>query len=105
MNTLPLPVVTPLAHDWFRRTDSRIYRAERALFATINGHRNIVELESVARSRPDPFRTLGRMRASRRFARQRQAGGELQRMIQPRAGRGPPSRSPRSGSRKCRSEV
>ena len=50
MNPLPAPVVTPLALDWLRDHDKRLDPAQRALFGTIDGHRNVIELESVARA-------------------------------------------------------
>ena len=62
MNLLPAPVITPLALDWLATRD-RLNPAQRALFSTIDGHRNVVQLESVARAlglRPDALETLRR---------------------------------------------
>jgi hypothetical protein len=62
MNLLPTPQRTALAPRWKGTWDDRLDRIERALLGTVDGHRNIVELESVARAmglRPD---TLDRLR-------------------------------------------
>ena len=50
MNRLPTPIQTAVARQWLEARDTRLDRVERALLATIDGHRNIVELESVARA-------------------------------------------------------
>ena len=50
MHSLPTPMQTSVARQWLEARDTRLDRVERALLATIDGHRNIVELESVARA-------------------------------------------------------
>ncbi|MDP3822129.1 MAG: hypothetical protein Q8R33_11695 [Burkholderiales bacterium] len=50
MNPLPTPVQTAVARQWLEASDTNRDRVQRALLATIDGHRNIVELESVARA-------------------------------------------------------
>lgn len=50
MNHLPTPTQTAVALQWLEASDTKRDRVQRALLATIDGHRNIVELESVARA-------------------------------------------------------
>jgi hypothetical protein len=50
MQTLPSPIQTAVARQWRQRPDARIDRIHQALLSTIDGHRNVVELESVARA-------------------------------------------------------
>jgi len=50
MNPLPTPTQTAVARQWLEARDSRLDRVERAFLATVDGRRNIVELESVARA-------------------------------------------------------
>ena len=50
MNPLPTPTQTAVARQWLAARDTRLDRVQQALLATIDGHRNIVELESVARA-------------------------------------------------------
>jgi hypothetical protein len=50
VNPLPLPVQTRVARQWLEHPDARIDRVHRALLSTIDGHRNVIELESVARA-------------------------------------------------------
>ena len=50
MHRLPTPTQTSIARQWLGRPDARLDRVQRALLATIDGHRNIIELESVARA-------------------------------------------------------
>ena len=50
MNRLPTPIQTAVARQWLEARDTRLDRVERALLATIDGHRNIIQLESVARA-------------------------------------------------------
>jgi hypothetical protein len=63
MERLPSPTLTPLARHWMERRDSRLTRPLLALLATIDGQRNVIELESVARAlglRADTLDTLRR---------------------------------------------
>jgi hypothetical protein len=50
MTHLPTPMQTAVARQWLEASDAKLDRAQRALLATIDGRRNIVELESVARA-------------------------------------------------------
>ncbi len=50
MNALPTPMQTAVARQWLAARDTRLDRVQQALLSTIDGHRNIVELESVARA-------------------------------------------------------
>lgn len=50
MDRLPAPSLTPLAHQWIHAKDERLNLPQRILLGTIDGQRNIVELESVARA-------------------------------------------------------
>jgi hypothetical protein len=50
MNQLPTPMQTAVARQWLEASDMQLDRVQRALLATIDGRRNIVELESVARA-------------------------------------------------------
>ncbi len=50
MNSLPTPMRTAVGREWLDVRDTRLDRVERALLSTIDGQRNIVELESVARA-------------------------------------------------------
>ncbi|MEO8808531.1 MAG: hypothetical protein ABI433_20810 [Burkholderiaceae bacterium] len=50
MHPLPTPTQTAVARQWLEARDTRLDRVERALLSTIDGRRNIVELESVARA-------------------------------------------------------
>ena len=61
MDRLPSPIVTPVALDWLERGDHRLNMPQRALLRAIDGRRNIIELESVARAlglRADALETL-----------------------------------------------
>ena len=49
MNQLPTPSITPMAVQWLER-DVSSDRVKRALLSSIDGHRNVIELESVARA-------------------------------------------------------
>lgn len=49
MNHLPTPFKTPLAVAWLQE-DLSTDRAKRALLSSIDGHRNLIELESMARA-------------------------------------------------------
>ncbi len=50
MQSLPSPTQTAVARQWLQQPDARIDRIHQALLSTIDGHRNVVELESVARA-------------------------------------------------------
>ncbi|HEX6705660.1 MAG TPA: hypothetical protein VF169_12930 [Albitalea sp.] len=50
MDRLPSPQITPLATRWLQYRDTRLNQAEHALLLAIDGQRNVVELESVARA-------------------------------------------------------
>ena len=50
MNSLPAPVITPLAQAWLENHRERADLPQRVLFQTIDGHRNVVEIESLARA-------------------------------------------------------
>ncbi len=62
MNALPTPTKTPLALQWLHTGgDARSERVKRALLSNIDGHRNVIELESFARAmglRPDALEQL-----------------------------------------------
>ena len=61
MDQLSAPAVTGLALDWLESEDQRLDRAQKALLQTIDGRRNVIELESVARAlglRTDALETL-----------------------------------------------
>ncbi|MDQ2736108.1 MAG: hypothetical protein M3Y55_14230 [Pseudomonadota bacterium] len=47
---IPAPSVTALALDWLDADDERLGRAQRVLLQTIDGRRNVIQLESVARA-------------------------------------------------------
>lgn len=50
MDRLPTPTITPLARRWLQGRDSRLSDAQHALLRTIDGLRNVIELESIARN-------------------------------------------------------
>ena len=50
MQELLTPIQTPTARQWLTNTDAKSDLVWSALLSTIDGHRNIVELESVARA-------------------------------------------------------
>lgn len=50
MNALPIPTKTPMAFKWLETGDASGDRIKRALLASIDGHRNVIELESFARA-------------------------------------------------------
>lgn len=64
MNALPTPTKTPMAHQWLEARDARDAKSERvkrALLSRIDGHRNVIELESFARAmglEPDALQRL-----------------------------------------------
>ncbi len=50
MNALPTPTPTAIALQWLRARESKGERIKRALLSNIDGHRNVIELESFARA-------------------------------------------------------
>jgi hypothetical protein len=50
MNPVPIPTQTPKALQWLNVRDAANDRIRRALLAKVDGHRNVVELESFARA-------------------------------------------------------
>lgn len=63
MTPLPTPMQTPLAHHWLSDHDARSERVKRALLTNVDGHRNVIELESFARAMglaPDALEQLRR---------------------------------------------
>jgi hypothetical protein len=50
MNPLPIPIQTPKAFQWLNAHGGRNDHVRRALLAKIDGHRNVIELESFARA-------------------------------------------------------
>ena len=62
MNELPKPTLTAIARRWLEREFPQLDRTQRALLSTIDGHRNVIQLEGVARAMRLPDRTLEEMR-------------------------------------------
>lgn len=63
MNTLPTPSRTSKAMQWLAGPDAKIDRLKRALLSNVDGHRNVIELQSFARAiglEPDVFERLRR---------------------------------------------
>lgn len=50
MNALPVPTKTPMALQWLEARDAKGDPVKRALLSSIDGHRNVIELESFARA-------------------------------------------------------
>ena len=50
MDHTPFPTRTAIARQWMHHPDARIDRIQQALLSTVDGHRNVIELESVARA-------------------------------------------------------
>ena len=50
MNPLPIPIPTPKAMLLLGARGARHDQVRRALLASIDGHRNVIELESLARA-------------------------------------------------------
>jgi hypothetical protein len=50
MNTLPTPRQTGIAVQWLASRESPTERVKRVLLSHVDGHRNVVELESFARA-------------------------------------------------------
>jgi hypothetical protein len=63
MRTLPTPTRTPMAQQWLAARNPPNDRIERALLSSIDGHRNVIELESVARALGLAPDALERLRA------------------------------------------
>lgn len=62
MNALPTPTRTPMALQWLAARDARSDRVKRVLLANIDGHRNVIELESFARAMGLEHDALERLR-------------------------------------------
>jgi len=63
MNPLPIPTQTPKALQWLKVRDAQNDRVRCALLTNIDGHRNVIELESLARAmglEPDALERLHR---------------------------------------------
>ena len=61
MTYLPTPIHTPTAAAWLESRVANDDRLNRALLANIDGHRNVIELESFARAiglEPDALERL-----------------------------------------------
>jgi hypothetical protein len=63
MERLPTPVLTARARHFLEWEHSEVDRVRRAWLCTVDGHRNVIELESVAKAMGLPESTLGDMRA------------------------------------------
>ena len=50
MERLSIPTQTSFARLWLQRPDAPADRVRQALLATVDGHRNLIELESFARA-------------------------------------------------------
>ena len=50
MNTLPIPTQTPKALRWLEVRHAENDRVRCALLSNVDGHRNLIELESFARA-------------------------------------------------------
>lgn len=50
MESLPTPTRTPKAHQWLDTREAGGDRVKRALLGSIDGRRNVIELESFARA-------------------------------------------------------
>lgn len=61
MERLPTPTKTPMAFQWLEVSAAKSDRVKRALLSSIDGHRNVIELESFARAmglEPDALERL-----------------------------------------------
>lgn len=61
MDLLPTPTRTPMALQWLEARETSGQRVKRALLSSIDGHRNVIELESMARAlglEPDALERL-----------------------------------------------
>jgi len=63
MNVLSTPTKTPIAAQWLDAHPSANDRIKRVLLSKIDGHRNVIELESFARAIGLPANALERLRA------------------------------------------
>lgn len=50
MNTLPTPTRTDIAMQWLASRDATTHRVKSVLLSHVDGHRNVIELESFARA-------------------------------------------------------
>lgn len=50
MNTLPTPMRTRIAIQWLASRDATTNRVKSVLLSHVDGHRNVIELESFARA-------------------------------------------------------
>jgi len=50
MDRLLTPSRTPIAQQWLQQGDARLGPIRSALLSTVDGHRNVIELESIARA-------------------------------------------------------
>lgn len=62
MDALPTPTRTPKARQWLEARDASGDRVKRALLSSIDGHRNVIELESFARAMGLDAGALDRLR-------------------------------------------
>lgn len=63
MEHLPVPVRTASANQWLQRPGSGMDLVHSALLSTVDGHRNVIQLESVARAIGLPPDALERLRS------------------------------------------
>jgi hypothetical protein len=63
MERLPTPVLTSRARHFLAWEVPEVDRVHRALLSTVDGHRNVIELESVAKAMGLPETTLSDLRA------------------------------------------
>ena len=50
MNTLPTPTQTHVAVQWLASREATTNHVKRALLSHVDGHRNVIQLESFARA-------------------------------------------------------
>ena len=50
MNSLPTPVKTPVGLQWLASREAAASQVKRALLSQVDGHRNVIQLESFARA-------------------------------------------------------
>jgi hypothetical protein len=63
MERLPKPVLTSRARRYLQWDDPEVDRVHQALLSTVDGERNVIELESVAKAMGLPDWTLVELRA------------------------------------------
>jgi hypothetical protein len=63
MERLPTPVLTSRARDCLQWDDPELDHVHQALLSTIDGQRNVIQLESVAKAMGLPDRTLAELRS------------------------------------------